>query len=304
MLLVPTKRRSDPYVGEIEMIKVLIPFQTIDGKQKSQLVYRLHDHSLARRWMTLVKTSQKFGSTYEGQEVFFGSSIFPLNELLSTIEQCLDYIKVHYPSEWGESRWDSIRNQPFPAEQNCLNIAHVLFEEIFPLEKAKENPDHTSLFILSRLNRTIHRVEAFLSKMKGFFIEANLTFTLMGTISPEENQFFSVDRKWGELYLSYCHVGESYLQIFAQNYPAAPVPQTQLSGNIVLAFQEDAIFGQQQELQAWLNHYYKKMVNMKEIPLGSAPLATLEGNWSAETIDVFFRTYPVMGSHIIFEEER
>lgn len=252
--------------------------------------------------MMLVKTSQKFGSTYEGQEVFFGTSIFPINELQSSIEECLDFIKVHYPSEWEKPRWNSIRSKPFPAEQKCLNAAHVLFEEIFPAERAKENPDHASLVVLSRLNRTIHRVEGYLSKMKGFFIEANLSFTLMGTIFPEENQFFSVDRKWGELYLSYCHVGESYLQIFAQNYPSAPVPQTQLSGNVVLAFQEDVAFVQHQELQNWLNQYYKKTVNMKEIPLGSAPLATLEGDWTEESIEVFFRTFPLMGSHIIFEE--
>lgn len=282
------------------MTKLLIPFESPDFKQET-LTYELHDHPIAARWKNLVISSQRIGASYRRNEVFYGGNFFSIQELTSEIEKCLGVASKAFPENWKKSLFDPIRSDVFIPEQKNLNLAHVFFEEVFPAEKAKENGDVELLLTLSLLNRTIHRVEANLSCLTGFFIEANLMGTFFSSINPEENKYFSLDRKWGELYLSYCHVGESYLEVYRNRYPVEPTPQTLISGNVIMGFQKDAPFREVDQLQQWLNEYFKKPVEMQELPLGNVPLASLSGDWTPSSIEDFFKTYPHLSGPVRFE---
>lgn len=278
-----------------------IPFVSIDQKDQKYLTYELYSHPIAERWRGIVERSQKLGASYANSECFYGGGFYSVEELSLRIQNSLNKTTPYFQELWSQSVFNHLRDKLFSPTQENANIAHVFFETAFNSlsEEAKaanlDLVDH-----LNTLNKSIHQLESQLHNPDGFFVDISLWNSFRGDIQAEENQFFSLDKTWGELFLTYCHIGEGYLQAMNAEYPIAPTPQTKVSGNIILYFDSTYKYQEMERLQNWLNKLTGKEVNVKDLPVGEVPLAKIIGDWTPESIHRFFKAYPKAGEKIIF----
>lgn len=284
------------------MSHVYIKFKSSDGTQTEVLTYKLHDHPIAHRWVKVVKMSHRMGLFYKTKDCFYGGAFTPLEKQTERFFSTLSEVKKSLPSLLKDPLLGPILSSTFEINQTHLNLAHVLFErgiqETLHAPKDESSPVRLHLF---QLNTSIHQIEAELSPIKGFFLDCPLFYSLRSKINPDENRFFSLDRMWGELYLNYCHTGESYAQVFQHDYPSEAVPQTDIASGFIMQFQESHRYAHGPKLQEWMNNYIGHEVDFKDYPLGLVPLGTIQGDWSQETIHEFFRNYPVMEPVLKFD---
>lgn len=279
-----------------------IKFRNPEGTEVKALSYKLHEHSLAQKWQRVVENSQVTGARYHTADCFYGAGFTDLALLTKILFFELDKVEHELPELLEDPIFAPIKNRPFEVTQSNLNISHVLFERgIHELANVRKILFHYIYGHLYRLNTTIHQIEAELSEEEGFFIDTRLYESFRSKIKPEENCLFSLDRKWGELYLNYCHTGESYVSTMYNNYPSAPVPQTEIAGGMILQFQSDALFGDHTRLQEWMNKFVGQEVKLTDYPLGLIPLGSLMGDWTAESIREFFSKYSVLEGTIEFK---
>lgn len=283
------------------MTKVHISFSSQDGSQTGELIYSLHSHGIAERWKKIVMASQKLGAWYNQNDIFYGGGFTPVETLASELYERLEEVKNEFVDLTKDPIFADILSSPFELSQKNLNLAHILFERgIYEMMNVRPQGPHPIFSSLYKLNTFIHLIEAENAKIDGFFIDTRLFESLKGNIFAEENHLFSLDRKWGELYLNYCHTGESYLTAFMNSYSEDPVPQTNISGGIILFFQKSHSFHELEKLQEWMNHREGEVVDLKNYPLGYVPLASLDGDWTPETISEFFTKFPVLNRHLNF----
>lgn len=284
------------------MTKVVVTFKSASTNEEGSLNYTLHDHTIAQRWKALVEKGQLLGSRFQTDDIFYGGLFTSIDELKNNLFNSLNEIRKEMPDLFKEQILSPIINNNFDINQTNLNITHVLYEKgIHEIQFVRKIQSHPIYFHLHKLNNTIHRLEAELHPTGGFFIDTRLFNSFRAKITPEENSLFSLDQKWGELYLNYCHVGESYLNIFYNNYPSPPVPQTDIAGGLIMQFNPTQIFKDHDALQKWLDQFFGRAVDIKTIPLGLVPLASLHGNWSPESIRDFFKQYPLFKGELRFE---
>lgn len=282
------------------MTKARFSFHSPDGRC-GYLTFALYPHAVAHRWVELVKRSQKLGASFEAGEAIYGGGFVSRDELAKKIQDTITYLTPHYEFIWKDKKFDLIRNG-FRPDQDHANMAHIFFEDAIHSHQGK-SPDELNPEILSKLhflNRYIHQFEVESAGNEGFFIEGTLWNSLRGPLSPDENKLFSLDKKWGELYLSYCHIGVSYLEAFETRYPEAPTPQNQMSGNVVFYFQSDMPYAHRNELKKWLEDYWKRPVELQEFPLGHLPLGKIEWEGTKEELKEFFTSYPHLGKEVSF----
>ncbi len=279
---------------------VRIPFLTADGKE-DYLDYELLDHSLANKWQSLVKKTYLLGASYLPDLTIHGGNIIPVAELVSRIAASLSYLTPKFPEIYREDIFTEFRSLKPSADQNFLNLAHVFFEKAYHDafgDKGIADPEMGAQ--LRTLNTSIHQIES--SYMGNEFLvnSRHSLGEIKMKIEPAEYALFHPERQWGYLYLNYCHIGESYISVWLNNYPVEPVPQTELSSDVFLSFITEKVIESPAPFLEWLENHYGKKISLKEIPVGFAPIGKISGNRTHEEFREFFQSHPEMGRRIIF----
>lgn len=279
---------------------VRIPFLTQEGKE-DYLDYELMDHTLAAKWSALVKKTNVLGGKYYPDITVHGGNILSSSELVSRIKESVAYLFPRYPHILAEEIFTDFRTRLPSADQDYLNLAHVFFEKSYK-EAFGENgiKDAELGHHLRVLNSSIHQIES-LSMGNEFLVNTRHSLAeLKVKINPSEFPLFHPERRWGYLYLNYCHIGESYISVWLNHYPVEPVPQTDMSPDVFLSFTNEHVITDPRPFLSWLEKHYGKKIELKEIPVGFAPVAKFSGSYSHEELRTFFQGHPKMGDRLIF----
>jgi hypothetical protein len=275
-------------------------FTSVDDSEVSSLEFTLFDHTVAMRWRKLVEISQNLGPSFRALQ--YGKGIFNLDEIALKIKDLLQSLSGDFTSVWKDGYLTG-----FKPSTSYLNGAHVFFENainyvksvppVLPEEKAKLESRVKDLYLLNDL---IHQTESLLDNSNGVFLECLLDNGMMGELTKEETSLFEIDQKWGYLYLSFCHLGVSYLTSYFTKYPLRPVPQTRISGNFIINFKEQKPFQEHEALKSWLLNTKGVPLNWEDLTLGMIPLGMIKGDWSEEKISIFLKKFPKLGKKIKF----
>lgn len=175
-----------------------------------------------------------------------------------------------------------------------MNHLHKYFEIMMgssekPAKYFLDAPKHVRKHIL-RYNILIHKIEAFDSGIKRIVVrsESRKRFDL----NLDDYKLFETHRKYGTVYINYCHVGKPLYDVFKDEDHIVGdhniVPQSKYSSDMCILFsdekyQMDKFFEWFDRKSNWLNSlgFYK---NDPKIAIGSIPVADLVTDMDRESI--------------------
>jgi hypothetical protein len=243
----------------------------IDSNANSfKLKYQLYDHSLCRKWVSLMLQDHDKRKIEEGG-VFYGKRFHSEKELEIKMNECIGKIN-HYAKQFNSSILSIPLVARIPMTIEFLNEAHKYFEKIAPLRTINLIPELRR--VVEDLNVTIHQAEAFtsLGDFPTEHIEVVLIPRASADLDAEDFNLFTANNKFGELYLSYGTIGVPTKNAYLVN--TDPVPQKVFSTGVMLSFMDDFEFIIDDKFRNWLAQKNLSAENPRS-SIGSIPLGIL-----------------------------
>jgi len=245
-----------------------------DGKEDKELVFKVYDTEIAKRWAYEVAKNYPLYETDRFRS--WPGSEKDLSYYLSKLQEQIDIVNL-YKADTIVSRVNS--------DQDTLNYLHKFFEELRgELEEGTDfyncAPDNVKDAV-NVFNVLIHETEHLLRN--------NDTPTIVGTfkdrprieLKEEDYTHFTFRWKYGEVYINYCEVGKPLLDVFKDqdNYVGKDNirPQAYYSSDFMIKFGiqagEEYYTQRQSKFDIWYN---QQGFNFTHLSLGMIPVAIIE----------------------------
>jgi hypothetical protein len=191
----------------------------IEFKNKEEtltLKFEAYTHSTAKKWyQELINQLQRNSNIKENNRLYhFPNETWSLENIILELKKRADIINQYkfYIPEAG--------NIDISINQNLLNILHKYFEEmrggiLNPGEYYVTAPQEIKQAI-EDYNVLIHRTENKLNTVRPRIV---LTFCdkFRNALTDDDYDNFSLDVKFGEVYVNYCEVGKPLWDVFKDN---------------------------------------------------------------------------------------
>lgn len=250
--------------------KVKLTFSTKNGTD-FVATYRVYDHTVTRKWLSLVQKSIDNASEIKNDGDFFGSAFTDANLLIESIKK----VVISHNKYCSDNGLSDDFNIPItinnPPTQERLNELHEWYEKLIDLSIFSRNREAN--LNLQELNVSIHGLESVIVGKRVNHIEIIMKDFHMTPFSEEDYHFFSLDYNWGELLLSYGMTGVPTINAF--NGDTHPVPQNSYCPGMIMIFWGDFKFSKHEELGSWLETRGLS-INDPKSALGYIPLGVLE----------------------------
>ena len=252
--------------------RIRINFSNDDDTSNYSIDYCLYDHSVASRWLGLMKETLRFGNDIVDNGIYFGSAV---NDKKQLIKKLNNIVETH--NRYCDQRSHPECKIPVKADdsvtQDLLNILHGYFEIYAEDPRFSDEPG--SKYNLQDMNLYIHRLESCIKDAtRDSHVEILPKNVLRLQFEHEDYKLFSPDTIWGQLVLTYGITGVPTINAFWNN--SEPTPQNSLMNGMLLAFWSDVQFDRHEELKKWLETKGLD-INNPEIALGYLPLGLMVG---------------------------
>lgn len=245
-----------------------------DGVQNKDLIFRVYESDIAQRWAQEISKNYPLdeidrfqGWPGTGKDIFYY-----FEQLQSQIDIVNEYEK-------------NTINCNISSNQDTLNYLHKFFEDlrgeiVEGTNFFNNSPAHVKDAI-NKFNILIHETE--------HLLRSNNTPTIVGTFKDrpriklleEDFNFFTFKWKYGEVYINYCEVGKTLLDVFKDQDQYIGKenirPQEYYSADFMIKFgiemSEDFYKDRLKKFNKW---YQDKKFNFKHLSLGMIPVAIIE----------------------------
>jgi virulence-associated protein VapD len=251
-----------------------------NGKEDLDLFFKLRTTDISKKWYAELK---KDYSLYETNRF----SNWNNDGLIDELNYHIDLI----------NNYDFVIDKKISTDsaQRDLNYLHKFFEDLRGEITQKtawflKAPDNVKCSV-EKFNILIHQLESNI-RTKNKHPTLVVTFNHTKRIELDREDFNKFTFKWtsGTVYINYCHVGKTVLDIFKDqdNLAEAVRPQTHYSADFMIKFGPSVNI-----LIYWLRYLIlklwlvKKNFKFKHISLGMIPVADLETNVSYEVLTKF-----------------
>jgi virulence-associated protein VapD len=251
-----------------------------NGKEDLDLIFKLRTTNISKKWYDELK---KDYSLYEVDRF----SNWNNNGLIDDLNYHIDLI----------NDYNFIIDKKISADSNQqdLNYLHKFFEDL-----RGEITEETEWFLnapdsvkhsVEKFNILIHQLESNI-RTKNKHPTLVVTFNNTTRIELDEQDFNEFTFKWtsGTVYINYCHVGKTVLDVFKDRDKLVKAirPQTHFSADFMIKFGPST-----NTLIHWLRYsilklwLLRKNFKFKHLSLGMIPVADLETNVSHKTLTKF-----------------
>lgn len=245
-----------------------------NGHECKELIFSVYKTSIAQRWASEIKKNYPLYETSRFQS--WPGSEKDLSYYLSQLQQQIDTVN-NYKNNTITSNVSS--------DQNTLNYLHKFFEDLRGEINTGSTfynaaPDSVKNAV-NMFNVLIHETE--------HLIRSSDTPTLIGTfkdrpripLSEKDYEYFTFKWKYGEVYINYCEVGKTLLDVFKDqdNYIGHDNvrPQEFYSADFMIKFGfELAEEYHVQRLMKFNEWYSTQNYSFKHRSLGMIPVAIIE----------------------------
>lgn len=182
-----------------------------NGVQSHTLTYKLREHRPAQLWAKIMSDSTP-GQLRPGHEIWYGIPEDPapyVNELLGIIDQLNQWLPEKITYDWDYSDL-----------QNSANIFHTHFPE----HKNDTDPVHRQQ--LERYNDLIHYIENVDRANHTTYPQMHMIVSSNKIpLELDDYQYFTPQRRFGDLHLGYPHIGRHPAEIMWANDVDVPTDQ-------------------------------------------------------------------------------
>lgn len=238
------------------------------------LVFNVHDTTIAKKWANEVSNNYALDEIDRFQA--WPGSEKNISYYVALLEKQIDIVNLYKP---GTIIFDQMLNQ------DTLNYLHRFFEELRgPIEIGtyfyNTAPNDVQQAI-SKFNVLIHETE--------HLIRNNDAPTIVGTfknrprmsLDSNDYNYFTIKWKYGEVYINYCEVGKTLLDVFKDQDAHVGHnnirPQQHYSADFMIKFGID-IPNEVHEarIKQFKEWYLLQPYSFDELSLGMIPVASLE----------------------------
>lgn len=251
-----------------------------NGEQDLVLQFIVRNTEIAKKWYTELKKNYEI---YEDNRFTdWGNQNF-----VEQINHCIDVINKYQPiidmKVTGKTT------------QKDFNYLHKFFEnlrgEITERTEWFDNAPDDVKFAVERFNILIHHLETEI-KTKGKHPTIVVTFKNTTRIKLIDEDLKQFTFKWerGGVYINYCQVGKTVLDVFKNNDDLVEAirPQTHYSADFMVKFGEPSNFCVYFFRKIWLKLWLlKKQLPFTNLNIGMIPVADLVTNVSNEELIKF-----------------
>lgn len=250
---------------------IRVSFQGDHSPQPLVYEYHLYDHSVADKWYeNVVATKNQWGLEAQGEGHFMGAPLWPKTRLVKDLKRCFQII-----NEVGDTVLESNLDQDLSPQE--LNRLHAIYEDLAKLPKYTQRSPEVDRALVD-LNLTIHRYEGLgVEGDVAYHVEVIFSPEQSCDIGPDEYSFFTPDRHFGNLYLTYGQVGVPPMAGFWSRTTESLNPQTTISAGFFLNFEPSHDFTQWEEMESWLRQSHQLDVDHPQLAIGNCPLGVLVG---------------------------
>jgi hypothetical protein len=248
-----------------------------NGKEDLHLLFSIRNTEIAKKWFTELATHNKLNETDRFSNWGNITLIQELNQIIDEINE-YEFIIDKKVSEH--------------TTQQELNYLHKFFEdlrgEVFEKTIWFINaPKHIQQSV-DRFNVLIHQLESELrTKNKHPTVVVTFSNSIRHELSEEDIKYFTFKWEFGTVYINYCHVGKTVLDVYKDNdsITEAIRPQTHYSSDFMIKF------GPSTNLFVYL--YRKLMIHfwlltkhfkLKNLNIGMIPVANLKSDIEYKTL--------------------
>lgn len=194
------------------MTRLEITLSNIHGSQYT-LYYSIFRTEIASKWLSELQKTLDLGTQLDDPERLYGftGSKYTLEYCVDTINGFVDTINAYKPV--------CERYINYNYTQDDLNYLHNIFERYHGLYDAQDSSDWYSeapkavQHALGQLNIYIHRLESI-----GGYARFVCTFSSDQRpripFAPEDYEHFSLQEQWGGLYINYCEIGKTLVDMY------------------------------------------------------------------------------------------
>lgn len=257
-----------------------------NGIEDLKLQFKVYDTQIAKKWFTEL---QKTNQIYENDRFTdWGSS-----NVIDKLNDCIRIIN-NYQYIINKTAHKDIT-------QKELNYLHKFFEDLRGEVTVGTDWFHNAPVEVQRavenFNIHIHHLENKI-RSNNKYPALVVTFTDSGRyeLTDEDCKHFTFKWKSGEVYINYCHVGKTVLDIYKNNDDIAEGirPQTHYSADFMIKFgpSTNTIIHKLRSvlIKLWL---LKKNFKFKNLNIGMIPVAILTTNVNKEELLKFNRVKKV-----------
>lgn len=245
-----------------------------NGYSDSELLFKIQDTEVAKKWFDELSMNYHIFENDRFANWSNTSSIEDLNQLIDSINSYQYVIDKKLSVNFN---------------QDDLNYLHAFFENL-----RGEVEQKTDWFILAptniqssleQFNILIHQLEADLRTTNHPTCVVTFKDRPSLELSPQDSKHFTFRWVTGTVYINYCHVGKTILDIFKdKDYLAKSIrPQTHYSADFMIKFGPTTplflYFFKKILVSVWLKFQPFKFKNPN---IGMIPVATLVGTFDLE----------------------
>jgi len=251
-----------------------------NGREDLDLFFKVRTTDISKKWYVELKKDYKL---YETNRFSNWNNISLINELNYHIDIINNY--------------DFLIDKKISTDstQQDFNYLHKFFEDLrgeitHGTRWFSSAPDNVKNSV-EKFNILIHQLESDI-RTKNKHPTLVVTFNDAKRIELKENDLKEFTFKWtsGTVYINYCHVGKTVLDMFKDQDKLAEAvrPQTHYSADFMIKFGPSV-----NTLMYWLRYFIlklwlmKKNFKFKHLSLGMIPVADLETNVSHEILTKF-----------------
>ncbi len=246
-----------------------VVFLDPSSKKEFVLNYELYKSSAVETWLQLLSEANQKKSIIQRNGEFYGNAFHSLDEVTNDLSRVVETLRASNKVKIPHSIHKKLTRKD-------LNELHEIFENMMAENKRSSTTfrEHELQAIID-LNTFIHRYEFAMDSQRGPWIVAAFYPSPKLPLTPELLTNFTMNKKFGELMMSYSTVGVGYLEAFAHKPEALPVPQQTASPDISIHFEKNAKFKDFDSLKEFLKTNYNRDINDPTLALGRIPLGAL-----------------------------
>lgn len=250
-----------------------VTFENLENNQKGWLHFELDNHRFVNRWKENLKKSRELPILDNG--VFYGSCINDKKSILKVMLESLQIV-----NELAKKPEMRIEMQPhLDMDQKFLDALHKEFERLSADLDAYGADRKKGSDALINLNTSIHQMEDIVSlaakpeeSVPYFSFDVNFVGGKIEELKRKDFDYFTLNRKYGELYLNYNTVGVPVYYAYIHKEQKPPVSQSTFKADFTVSFNPDYQFEEWDKMGEWLDENFKLDVNDKQLALGYIPL--------------------------------
>jgi hypothetical protein len=245
-----------------------------NGTEDKDLVFNIYNTDIAQRWAQEIAMNYPMYETNRFQG--WPGSDKDLSYYFKQLQTQIDIVNSY--------KYDTIISH-VTSDQDSLNYLHKFFEELRgEIDLGTEFYNHAPNNVkdaINMFNVLIHETE--------HLIRSNDTPTIVGTfkdrprIKLTENDFlqFTFNWKYGEVYINYCEVGKTLLDVFKDNDSYIDKtnirPQEYYSADFMIKFGVELGDQHYQNRLDQFNRWYNQTdFDFSHLSLGMIPVAIIE----------------------------